>query len=720
MYDVIYKIDPKKPPFPSRGGHREEASNEQRAATKKESRNSSRAVACCIVYVARGKATTTMSMSILSSSKSALPMLVLLAVVVVAAATATAEAADDDGHRPGTTTATTTSSSSASSYEYGVDVSWPTHHPLFFVEDGGADADGGAGAASGASSGSSLPQQQQQQQQREYRKFRRGCARRYGSAACGRSEYERLARNLRQPQYQLRNFTSLGFAKFDVPVKTYGMLRSFWEANVERGVDEYDDDEIDGGEYNPEYGGDEFRPRSSSSVDDDDIIEDDDDDDASPVFMLRREDWGNERSIYVNHWDVPTDVLLIDDPDPVPSGGGAVKLGSNDRKLIADEIRDAAERWINSDVRNRNEPPVYLLSTSAYGIRSYRRGNVAAPHLDRLPHVVTAVVCVAQKRRRRPYHRLLAADEDPDAFDEPWPFEFVGRDGVVRNVTMEPGYVWQRNSLHHYYYLHYLCSTLNLSFSHTYTHAHARSRVVPILPPRREMILYEGHSVVHGNPFPLQGDTYAVLFLHFEPAGYTEAMERKMKSIGAAQAKNRGKTPKQLFEEALAKQQQREKEREDKEGSSSSTKSRVPVQTLPSYIEPGSEEEKRWTQQFLFHREEEVQSAKKKPTRVTGVTTAHVFAATGNMERLKQTAEEHVESLFSADSNGWKPIHEAARAGRTEALEFLIKKGADVNERTNEGRGANALWWAKQQLPDNHPTIRLLEGYGAVAIGPNE
>jgi hypothetical protein len=53
-------------------------------------------------------------------------------------------------------------------------------------------------------------------------------------------------------------------------------------------------------------------------------------------------------------------------------------------------------------------------------------------------------------------------------------------------------------------------------------------------------------------------------------------------------------------------------------------------------------------------------------------------------------------------------------------VEYLLKKGADVNERTNGGKGANSLWWAQQTLAENHPVILLLLKYGGVAIGPHE
>jgi hypothetical protein len=31
------------------------------------------------------------------------------------------------------------------------------------------------------------------------------------------------------------------------------------------------------------------------------------------------------------------------------------------------------------------------------------------------------------------------------------------------------------------------------------------------------MVLYESHSVIHGRPFPLIGNFYANVFIHFEP-----------------------------------------------------------------------------------------------------------------------------------------------------------------------------------------------------------
>ena len=60
---------------------------------------------------------------------------------------------------------------------------------------------------------------------------------------------------------------------------------------------------------------------------------------------------------------------------------------------------------------------------------------------------------------------LLLVNVDQDV-NEPWPLEVYGHDGVAINITMEPG----------------------------------------------DMVLYESHSVIHGRPFPLNGNYYAVSY----------------------------------------------------------------------------------------------------------------------------------------------------------------------------------------------------------------
>lgn len=278
-----------------------------------------------------------------------------------------------------------------------------------------------------------------------------------------------------------------------------------------------------------------------------------------------------------------------------------------------------------------------LIPTSTYGIRVYYDGSYLVPHVDRLPLVLSAIINVAQE------------------VEEDWVLEVIGHDGVAVNLTMAPG----------------------------------------------DMVLYESHSVIHGRPFVLRGEHYANMFLHFEPIGYTTALEKKM------EGKLTPKSDKQVFEEMSL--------RDAYTAAAPKDQGRP---NLPDYIQDGTQQAVQWLQDYIFYRTES--TTKKKTKRTKGVREAHILAASGNVAKLKEIASEDRESLHASDSNGWKPIHEAARSGRVQVLEYLIEDGADVNDRTNEGKGGSPLWWAEHMLPDNHPAIQLLRRNGARAVGPHE
>jgi prolyl 4-hydroxylase len=101
-----------------------------------------------------------------------------------------------------------------------------------------------------------------------------------------------------------------------------------------------------------------------------------------------------------------------------------------------------------------------------YGIRVYGEGAVMLPHVDRLPLVASASICVASD------------------LDEDWPTEVYDHSGKAHNVTLRPG----------------------------------------------EMLLFESHSTIHGHPFPLVGRSYAMLFIHFEPTGNSLRQDRSSKT----------------------------------------------------------------------------------------------------------------------------------------------------------------------------------------------
>ena len=73
------------------------------------------------------------------------------------------------------------------------------------------------------------------------------------------------------------------------------------------------------------------------------------------------------------------------------------------------------------------------------------------------------------------------------------------------------------------------------------------------------------------------------------------------------------------------------------------------------------------------------------------------------------------------DKNGWQPIHEAARKGRIEVLQFILDvSGSDkiINSISNFGRGRSPLRIAIDNLGEDHNACLYLKSQGALNIGP--
>jgi Ankyrin repeats (3 copies) len=283
----------------------------------------------------------------------------------------------------------------------------------------------------------------------------------------------------------------------------------------------------------------------------------------------------------------------------------------------------------------------------------------------RVPLVISAIINVAQQVK------------------EDWILELIGHDGVAVNITLRPG----------------------------------------------EMILYEGHSIIHGRPYPLNGHYNADCLFHFEPIGYSNKhfdMDHTVRHQNVAT-----KTTEEKFQEAFAKLSLERKSLSTE--SISSPPDTVPKSQmkLPHYIIEGTIEAQRWRQQFEFRRvilriEEEIDEKvfplvmHKATSKTLGATSAHVLAAKNDIARLREVAKTDPKSLDTPDSNGWLPLHEAARGGSTEVVKFLVEEVGirDINARTNDGKGGNALWWAEYGLSADHEVVKVLKRNGAVAMAP--
>ena len=95
-----------------------------------------------------------------------------------------------------------------------------------------------------------------------------------------------------------------------------------------------------------------------------------------------------------------------------------------------------------------------LQESACYGFRVYQRGSYLHKHVDRTQtHIISSTICVD--------HRL----------ESPWPLYIEDISGKAYQVDMEPG----------------------------------------------EFVFYEGARLIHGRPWPLKGDYYVGMFVHYRP-----------------------------------------------------------------------------------------------------------------------------------------------------------------------------------------------------------
>lgn len=96
---------------------------------------------------------------------------------------------------------------------------------------------------------------------------------------------------------------------------------------------------------------------------------------------------------------------------------------------------------------------------------------------------------------------------------------------------------------------------------------------------------------------------------------------------------------------------------------------------------------------------------------------AQTEAFNGHLEKLKVLAVLNSTRLHNGDSNGWRALHEAVRAGHLDVVNFLLENGADVNARTTGGDNGNeysALQLAVDHHGESHPITDLLRNSGAL------
>ncbi len=103
-----------------------------------------------------------------------------------------------------------------------------------------------------------------------------------------------------------------------------------------------------------------------------------------------------------------------------------------------------------------------LLNASCYGIRVYQRGSYLYSHVDTInTHVISSTICIDYQ------------------LDKPWPLYIEDIQGQAHEISMSPG----------------------------------------------EMIFYESAKLKHARPYPMEGEYYASMFVHYTPVGWTLAQQ---------------------------------------------------------------------------------------------------------------------------------------------------------------------------------------------------
>ena len=135
----------------------------------------------------------------------------------------------------------------------------------------------------------------------------------------------------------------------------------------------------------------------------------------------------------------------------------------------------------------------------------------------------------------------------------------------------------------------------------------------------------------------------------------------------------------------------------------------------PPYLLPNSPWLEKWKQRNPYGWKKPAPSAAQVDTQAI-----HYAALHGDIDRLTHLITEDKGLVNVLDRNGWTCLHEAVRAGQTEAVKILIQNGADINARTHYGTGESVLAVAINNLPKDHPLINYLVVAGAHFIVPED
>jgi prolyl 4-hydroxylase len=258
-----------------------------------------------------------------------------------------------------------------------------------------------------------------------------------------------------------------------------------------------------------------------------------------------------------------------------------------------------------------------LVGSSMYGIRVYKRGNLLLPHVDRLPLICSAIINVAQD------------------VEEPWPLEVYDRNGMAVNITMEPG----------------------------------------------DMVLYESHSLIHGRPFPLKGEYFANIFIHFEPRHETlkegeipsyikqDVSPELLKSYYTDVLAEHSS----VSEADILRKEEKDEEEEEEEDEEDESEEDLDDEEDEDEEEDDDDEEDEDEEDFD---EEEFEY---------DIYRAASEGDVRGLQRILDEEEDIGEAINEKDIHDWTALAYAVYYGHHDVVQFLVSNGASIHEKVGYG-----------------------------------
>jgi hypothetical protein len=348
----------------------------------------------------------------------------------------------------------------------------------------------------------------------------------------------------------------------------------------------------------------------------------------------------------------------------------------------------------------------YQSVATVIGIRVHTKGAIITPHVSRSPLKLGAIIVV---------------DVDVD---------------VDQSSPATPSWIWELHDTHNG------TGTRNTNTIHNVT-----------LDTPGDMLLLESDTIVHGAPYPLEGQMYATVEVYFgaadadDDADDPQQRQRQQQQQHLPQANPQLQSQAQRARNAALQQYTNARSQAhaargkglaltsantigtvvDASEASSQNPPPLPLPVpVPAFLPDGTKESKLWRHQrppAALISIPDSNSGSDSASASSKTMTVHRAAALGNVQLLKEFVKQANGArsiLQTTDSNGWQPLHEAARSGDVASIVYLIEIGnVPVNVRTNRGKGGNALYLAVKSNGPNHASVKVLEEYGAIMQTPD-